>query len=154
MSLSLESASNVKQKCRAESRKPKVQLSLKALFSYIPQHLGDISLQFVPLEALTSSSTAGIVADVPAKLYGLFLQSPSGAANKAYVKLTDDETTASATVNEVVIGLNATKQEFLWWGDGKPFTSGIMARSDTAPAGSTGSVAADAPNGFCIVGGP
>jgi len=154
MALSLEDPNLVKQKCRAESRKPKVQAQLKALFSYISQHLSSPNLQFVPFTDLSSSASAGIVADVPCKLYGLFVQSPTGASAKAYAKFTDDETTASATAFEVVAGFVATKQEFLAWPDGKPFASGIMARGDTTIDGSTGSSAADRLSGFAIVGGP
>lgn len=156
MALSLEDANLVKQKCRAESRKPKVQAALKALFSYISQHLGSPNLQFVPFADITSASTGStvVMADVPCKLYGAFFQSPSGAAAKAYAKLTDDETTSSATAFEVGLGVGATKQEFLFWGDGKAFANGIAIRGDTTIDGSTGSVAGDKLNGFLIVGGP
>ena len=156
MSLSLEEGVRVKQKCRAESRKPKVQALLKALFSYIPQHLGDISLQFVPFAEISSAATgsATVMADVPCKLYGMFVQSPAAATIKAYVKVTDDETTASATVFEAAMGVTATKQEFLTWPDGKAFANGIAIRGDTTIDGSTGSAAADRLSGFLIVGGP
>ncbi len=154
MALSLEDPNLVKRKCRAETRKPKVQGQLKALFSYVSQHLGNPNLQFVPFSDLSSGSTASVVADAACKLYGLFLQSPSGASTKAYPKFTDDATTASATAYEIGLGINATKQEFLTWPDGKSFTTGIMARGDTAIAGSTGSAAADRVSGFAILGGP
>jgi hypothetical protein len=154
MALSLEEAVRVKQKCRAESRKPKVQGQLKALFSYISQHLGSPNLQFEPFTDLSSSASAGVVADAPCKLYGLFIQSPAASAIKSFVKFTDDETTASATVFEVGVGMQVTKQEFLAWPDGKPFANGIMARGDTTMEASTGSAAADRVSGFAIIGGP
>lgn len=156
MALSLEDANLVKQKCRAESRKPKVQAGLKALFSYIAQHLGSPNLQFVPFTEISSAATgsAVVMADAACKLYGWFLQSPSGASAKSYVKLTDDETTASGTAFEIGTGQAATKQDFLWWGDGKPFANGIAIMGNTAIDGSTGSSAADRVSGFLIVGGP
>ena len=156
MALSLESGLAVKQKCRGESRKASVQLALKALFSYIAQNRGDLQLQFVPFSDLTSASTgtAAVMADVPCKLYGAFIASPTGATSAAYFKATDDETTASATAYEMGIGIAATKQHFLSFPDGKSFASGIAVRSDTAIAGSTGSVTGDKLNGFLIVGGP
>jgi hypothetical protein len=154
MALSLEDPNLVKQKCRAESRKPDVQAGLKALFSYISQHLSSPNLQFVPFTELSSGSTASVIADVPCKLYGLFIQSPAAAANKAYAKFTDDETTASATAFEVGLGITATKQIFLSFPQGKSMANGIAARGDTAIDGSTGSAAADRVSGFAIVGGP
>lgn len=156
MSLSLESGLAVKQKCRADTRKPSISLQLKALFSYIAQHLGDVQLQFVPFTDLSSASTgsATVMADVACKLYGAFIQSPSGAANKAYFKATDDETTASATAFEVGAGVSATKQHFLAFPDGKSFANGIAVRGDTTIDGSTGSSTGDNLSGFLIVGGP
>lgn len=156
MALSLESGLAVFQKCRAESRKAFVQLSIKALKSYIAQNLGDIQLQFVPFTDLTSASTGStvVMADVPCKLYGLFIQSPAAAATKAYFKATDDETTASGTAFELGLGVTATKQQFLSFPDGKSFANGIAVRGDTAIDGTTGSATGDKLNGFLIVGGP
>lgn len=156
MSLSLEDANLVKQKCRAESRRPKVQSALKALFSYIAQHLNSPNLQFVPFQEISSASTgsAVVMADVACKVYGWFIKSPSGATVKSYVKLTDDETTASGTAFEVGLGVTATKEEFLWWGDGKSFANGVAIMGNTAIDGSTGSAAADRCSGFLIIGGP
>ncbi len=156
MALSTEDANLVRQKCRAATRKPKVQLGLKALFTYIAQHLGSPNLQLVPFTEISSAATgsAVVMADVACKLYGLFVQSPSGASNKSFLKLTDDETTASGTAFELGVGITATKQEFLWWGDGKAFANGIAVMGNTAIDGSTGSSAADRLSGFLIVGGP
>jgi hypothetical protein len=155
MALSLEDAVKVKEKCRAESRKPKTQGLIKALFMYIAQHKNNPKLQLVPFDAISSATTGSgvVMADVACRLYGVFVKSPTGSSATTYFKITDDETTASGTAFDIGIGVAATIEHFLAFPDGKVMANGVAVMANTAIDGSTGSSSADRPSGFVIVGG-
>lgn len=155
MSLSLEDAVKVRQKARAETRKPKVQMLINALFGYIASHKGNPLLQLVSFDAISSATTgsAVVMADVACKLYGVYVKSPSGASNATFFKITDDETTASGTAFDTGLKVEATKEEFLAFPEGKTLANGLAVMANTAIDGSTGSASADRPSGFVIIGG-
>lgn len=152
MALSLQNPVLVKQKALLDTRKPKIQAIGKALFSYLAQHKGNPDLQLVPFSGLSSGST--VIADAACKLVGLYIKKPTGSTTAAFVKVTDDETTASATAPALSIELPTNQEEFLVFPDGIPFGNGIAARSDDSAAGSTGSVTADQSSGFAIIAAP
>jgi hypothetical protein len=64
-----------------------------------------------------------------------------------------DNTTATATLATQLI--NAAGQSAIFvWPDGFPFATTLTIAADTAVAGATESTAADATDGFIIVGAP
>lgn len=152
MALSLQNPVLVKQKVLLDTRKPKIQLLGKALFSYLAQHKGNPDLQIVPFATLSSGST--VIADAACKLVGLYVKKPTGSTTSAFVKGTDDEATASATAPAVSVELRTNQEEFIIFPDGLPMASGLALRSDTTAAGSTGSSAADQPSGFALIAAP
>ncbi len=152
MALSLRNPLLVKQAVRAQSRKAKVQLFLKELFSYLAQHRGNPDLQLVAING--ASSTSIVIADAPCKLMALYLKKPAGSATPAFIKASDDTTTASATAPALSIELPSNQEEILIFPDGLPFGTGLALRSDTTAAGSTGSVTADQSSGWAIIAAP
>lgn len=152
MALSLQNPLLVFQKALFETRKPKIQAIGKALRSYLVQHKGNPDLQLVPFSELSSGST--VIADAACRVIGLYVKKPTGSTTAAFVKGTDDETTASATAPAVSVELRTNQEEFIVFPDGLPMASGFALRSDTTAAGSTGSVTADQSSGFVIIAAP
>jgi hypothetical protein len=152
MALSLQNPLLVKQKTLADTRKPKIQLLFKALFSYLAQHKGNPDLQLVPFAL--ASSTSIVIADAACKVVGVYVKKPAGSTTSAFFKLTDDETTASATAGALLAELRTNNEELLLFPDGLAMASGVAVRSDTTSAGATGSVTADQPSGFVIIAAP
>lgn len=153
MALSLQAANLVRQKTYAETRKPKIQAALKALFSYLAQHAGSPDLQLIPFENLTSG-TGVAIADAACKVRAIYAKKPSGSTTASYFKGSDSPTTASATAPEVLTVLPTSNEEIIVFHDGLAMANGFAIRADTAAAGSTGSGAADQPDGFVIVSAP
>jgi hypothetical protein len=151
MTLSLTNSVLVTQASRSESRRAKTQLFLKQLYSYLAQHKGSPDLQIVNFSALTSASV--VVADVPCKLYALFLKKPTGSTVSVYAKATDDELTASVGTNSITQILPVAVEETLIYPDGLAFAAGIVMRADTSPIAAGAPNAADRPSGFAIIGG-
>lgn len=151
MALSLEGINLTKQRARAETRKPKIQAILKALFSYLAQHKGNPDLQFTAFSAL--STTSVVVADAACKLYALFVKKPSGSTTSAFVQVTDHASAgATASADLRIIAQNAN-EEILIFPDGLSMANGVTLLSTTTNSGATGTAAADQCSGFGIVGG-
>lgn len=152
MALSLRNPVLAKQQVLAESRKPKIQLMLKTLFSYLAQHKGNPDIQVVAFSDL--QGTASVIADAPCKLMALYVKKPAGSTTAAFVKGSDSSATASATAPALSIELPTNQEELLAFPDGLPFGTGLVLRSDTAADGSTASSAADRSSGFAIIAAP
>jgi len=153
MALSTSGINLVRQRTFAETRKPKVQAMLKSLFSYLAQHKGSPDLQLVAFSDLTSG-TGTAIADAACRVYAIFAKKPSASTLSAYFKGSDSPTTASATAPEFSMVLASNVEDIVVFPDGLSMANGFAIRSDTTAAGSTGSVAADQPDGFVIVGAP
>lgn len=155
MALSLEDAVRVKQKARAETRRPKTQILLKALFEYINSHKSNPKLQLVPFDAISTATTGSgvILADVACRLYAAFVKSPNASTTSTVFKITDDETTASPTAIADAFTIPAAAEELFLWPEGRQMAAGIGVQATLTVASSTGSAAADRPSGFVIVGG-
>jgi hypothetical protein len=153
MALSLTDAVYAKQRALADTRKPKIQALLKALFSYFSQHLPRKQLQFVAFSQLTSGST--VIADAACKLYAVYVTRPSTSTQSNFLKVTDDETTAQNAGNqnftfEVCSGSRA---ELFLWPDGQPMAAGVTITADTsASTSSVESTTVSRLSGWVIVG--
>jgi hypothetical protein len=152
MALSLESAVRVKQRTLAETRKPKIQALLKAFWSYHDQHKRDPDLQFVAFAALETTDV--VIADAACKVYLIYIEKPSASATAAFFKGTDHATTGSSTAAELVQKVASNNVELLLYPDGFAMANGFTILSETTADGSSGSSAADRPNGWVVVGAP
>ncbi len=151
MALVLQPANAVKQRCYADTRRPKIQAVLKAFFMYHAQHKGNPDLAFIAFADLAASV---VLADAPCRMFGVYLLKPPTSTIAAYVKGSDSATAASATAPELSIRLPGNVEELIVAFDGLPMTAGFAVRSDTTAAGTTGSAAADQPDGFVLLGAP
>lgn len=151
MALVLQPANAVKQRCYADTRRPKIQALLKAFFMYHAQHKGNPDLAFIAFADLAASV---VIADAPCRIFGVYLLKPPASTIAAYVKGSDSATTASATAPEWSIRLVTNVEEMPLYLDGLPMTTGFALRADTTAAGTTGSAAADQPDGFVLLGAP
>lgn len=152
MALTLERALLTRQRCLAFTRKPKVQMGLKALFSYLDQHKRDPDLQFSTFSALTAADQ--VAADAACKVYAIYIAKPSGSTVASYFKGTNHASTGSATASDFTLLLPTNNIELITFPDGLAMSAGFTLNSHTTADGSSGTVAADRPSGFVIVGAP
>lgn len=154
MALSLEEANLTKQRARAETRHPKIQAALKALFSYLSQHKGNPKLQFVAFATLSSASAGlQIVADAACRVVAVYVKKPAGSTTAAWLKLSDHATAVSTAAPELSLTLPTNDEIILTFPDGLAMANGAIVGSYTAGDGQTGSSAADRPSGFVIIEG-
>jgi len=152
MALTLASALSVRQKALEQTRNPDSQSLLRTFFSYWSQHKLNADAQFVAISGLNAADV--VLADVAAKLYVLFLRKPSGSTTSAWIKVSDNATTAGTNGDMVLyfIGTGGANQELcVVFPKGNIFGTGITVGSHTANNGNTKSASADAPVGFGIV---
>lgn len=152
MALTLENINQVKQRVHDSLRKPGPGEALRGLFKHM-QQLGNPRLQLVPID-LTGGADV-VVADVPCKLYALYVKKPEASTTAAWVKGSDHATTAAAAGDVVVplVGTGGGGQEHcLTFNDGLKLANGLTVASHTAVNGNTDSNAADAAGGFAIIG--
>lgn len=156
MALTLEAANLVAQKAKLSApRAAKVQLGIKAILSYIAQHKGSPNLQFVNFTQLTSGST--VIADVACKLYAFFVTRPSSSTLSAFVKLTDDESTAQHAGDQDIqfkAPSGVVVNDLYVWPDGFSLANGLTITSDSsASTSSVDATTVSRPSGWAIVGG-
>jgi len=156
MALTLEAANLVAQKAKLSNpRAAKVQLVLKTLLSYIAQHKGNPNLQHVNFTQLTSGST--VIADAACKLYAVLITRPNSTTQSAFVKLTNDESTAQHAGDQDFTFLApaaVTVNDLYIWPDGFALSAGLAITSDTsASTSSVESTTVSRPSGWAIVGG-
>jgi hypothetical protein len=156
MALSLEAANLVAQKAKLSNpRAAKIQLAIKNLLSYISQHKGSPNLQFVNFTQLTSAST--VIADAACKLYAIYVSRPSSSTQSGYLKLTDDETTASNSGPDAFqfkVPSGVTYNELYTWPDGFTLANGLAATFDvSATTAAVESTTVSRVSGWAIVGG-
>jgi hypothetical protein len=156
MALSLEAANLVAQKAKLTApRAAKVQLGIKNLLSYISQHKGSPNLQFVNFTQLTSAST--VIADAACKLYAVLVTRPSSSTQSGYLKLTDDETTASNSGPDVAqfkTPSGVAVNDLYTWPDGLSLANGLAITFDvSATTAAVESTTVSRASGWVIVGG-
>lgn len=152
MALTLEAAQFTKQRTVAETRKPKIQAMLKALFSYLAQHKGNPTLQFTAFSALATTSV--VIADAACKVYAQYMKKPSTSTTSAFVKGTDHASAGSTNAPDIMVKMETSAEDLILFPDGKPMANGYTLLGCTTAAGATGSAAADQASGFVIVGAP
>lgn len=153
MALSLTDAVFAKQRALADTRKPKIQAFLKALFSYFSQHLPRKQFQFVAFSQLTSGST--VIADAACKLYAIYVTRPSTSTQSNFLKVTDDESTAqnAGNQNHMFEISSGARSELFCWPDGQPMAAGVVITADTsASTSSVETTTTSRLSGWVIVG--
>ncbi len=131
-------------------RSPGIFYDVKSLFLHLSMNKGNPDLFF---NALPGSSNEGLV-NGACTLYALYLKKGT-VATAAYYKLSNHATVVQADSQVIIEGHTAGEEVFLFWPDGKIFTTGIAAGSYTAYNGSnvtTASTATHELSGFAIVG--
>lgn len=126
---------------------------IKALFLHLAMNKGNPDLQFIPYSAALIVTNLGYSPDVDAcKIYAWFgVGTRTSGTTAAFVTLHDAVDNASAANHSTL--LNAAGQSFLFtWPDGMPIATELTISSATTEGGATESAAADAANGFVIIG--
>ena len=155
MALTLENINLVKQRTRWDTRKPGVSESLRALWKHM-ESLGNPDLQFV---AYDESGQAGkVIANVPCKVYALYIKKPAASTVAAWLKLIDATTVGTEATSDGITlkqaaAVGAVKEHCVVFPDGWSFATGVTIASDTAGNNSTASEVADSASGWVIVGG-
>lgn len=129
--------------------------AVKALFLHLAVNKGNPDLQFIPYSAEQITANGGYSPDVDAcKLYAWFIRGRRTSGTTASFQDLHDATTNGATTTTVATQLlNATGQTaFFFWPDGFPIATEVTLAAATAVGGPTESSAADASDGFIIVG--
>lgn len=154
MALTLERINDIKQRCRADSRKVGVAENLKAFFKHM-ENIGNPNLQFVALDYTGAADQ--VIADVACKLYVWFFLKPAASTVDAWIKISNHATVAAAA-GDIVIPLVGTGGGGAYccivFPDGLKISTGLTTASHTSLAGNTDSAAADSSGGFAIVGAP
>lgn len=157
MALSLENQNLVWQKVRvafdALDATKQSRESFKALKERIATLGGTTrQLQFVAMADITGDT---IIADVPCKLYGVFLKKQATATD-AFFKMNDSTTTCGAangaSATDSVALVDSGDQVSLVFPKGRAQANGLTVASQTNLAGNTDSTSGDGPNGFIIIG--
>lgn len=159
MALSLETQNLVWQKAKvsldALEAKAPVREAIRKLKDYIMATKGNITLQFVAIDASTADDASGsVLADVACRLYAVVGIKPNTGTD-AYLAILDDATddTGVATdVRAVLPFLEAKDNVVAIFPKGLTMGTGVVAKAYTDWDGTTDSTAGDAPNGFAIIG--
>lgn len=152
MALSLGDINTVRQKTRAEARSVGAHEVLRALWKHM-QSLGNPDLQIVEYAGLGAADK--VIADVPCKLYAVFVAKPAGSTTDSWLK-GSDHVSAAAANGDLVVKMRGTagggKSHCLVFPDGLQLPAGLTLGAHTTVNGNTKSNAADAPTGFAIIG--
>lgn len=154
MALTLTDNRTARELARDESRKPGVAAALRSLWRYMEQ-LGNPDLQLVAYSGLGAADK--VIADVPCKLYAIFIQKPTASVTDAWIKGSDHATVAAANgdfVAKLVGTAGGGRQYCPCFHDGLKLGTGLTLGCHTTVNGNTKSAAADAATGFAIVGAP
>lgn len=154
MALSLESQGRVRQKAREFIKNPGVFYTLKAFFLYLSIYKKNVDgLQLVVLDP-TALTTAGgqVLADVPATVYVAWSKKQDTSV-ASYLQLhAAANTDTGANIRVLHTHLVANQEDVSFYPDGIAFVTGVAAGAMTGPIVAIESSAADAPNGFVILG--
>lgn len=158
MALSLQDGTFVWQKVAKAlaGANPGVSQPFRELKTYIATQLGNPQLQFIPFTAEQITTAGGFAAaDAPATLYAIYAKGrrTTGTTSAFFQVFAQANNTASTTLIIDGTRFKAAGQVYSSiYPSGKAVETAITIASDTTVAGDTESSAADAADGFIIVG--
>lgn len=145
----------VKNALTAANANPAAERAFRGLKEYIAQQKRNIDLQFIPYSAEGIVTNGGYSPDVDAcTIYGFWAKGRRTTGTTSSFLAVHDATDNSATTTTIFTErLKATGQEFAWVsGVGQPIATEITISAATAVGGATESTAADAADGFILIG--
>lgn len=167
MALATQNANLVRQKVHnalnnvtgttAGSGDPSLQYAVKSFFLNMAANKGNPDLQFLTFNATDAVAGDGEDhgIDAACKVYLIYIKKTATATDSWY-RLIDDADNDSEVVGDVrvEIGLTtASDQAILWFPNGLDFADGLVSTFTTTPGDTaTQSAAADAGNGFIVIG--
>lgn len=160
MALVTETGNKVWQKAKnylsSVNANPASQNAFFDLKAYFAQQKRNPDLQFIPFTAEQMATDGGVdLVGAACTVYGVYLKGRrTTGTTAAWQNLHDAASNAAATTVVLSARQNATGQEFAFvTGAGEPMATGAtIASSTTTPGGATESTAANAADGFLIVG--
>lgn len=130
--------------------------AIKAFFLHMAANKGNPDLQFLPYSAedITTDTGAQPIAAGACTLYVWFVKARRTSGTTASFQAIHDAATNGATTTTIATQLiNATgQQELMVWPNGMPIATEIVISAATAVGGATESTAANAADGFVIIG--
>lgn len=128
------------------------------LFRYLSSHGSNPDLQVIPFAAADITGTAGkILADAACKLYFVYAKKAATNGTDSYLAVFDDpvDDCDGATDARLSMGFLLASDSQVWAKkDGIGMAAGVVATAYTDYDGTTKSAAADAQDGFVIIGNP
>lgn len=157
MAISLESSGKVFRKAEkfVANANPEVRNALAALKNWLVQQKGNPDLQFIPFTAAQVVTNGGYSPDVDAaRVYFAYFKGARTTGTTAAFGAIHDATDNSATTTTIVSAkFNLLGQEFhAAYPNGFALATELTVSCATAVGGATESSAADAFDGFVIVG--
>ena len=132
---------------------PLAVAAFKELFKWFDSHKSNPVLQLVAISDLTADVVA---ADVPCKLYGIYLKKQATGTDAFYNVFNDTTNDATEGDKRFTFGLiTASEEQFAIFPNGFDLLAGMVHGSYTAAAGAAGSTpttSGDGPNGFVLIG--
>lgn len=150
--LTLGDINAVFRRARADSRSVGVAEALRSLSKHM-QALGNPDLQLVEFSGLNAADK--VIANVPCKLFALYMKKPTASTVNAWLKGSDHATVTavSGDIATFLVGTSGGGRSYCpIWHDGLPLAIGLTLGSHTTVLAGTKSAAADAPTGFAIIG--
>jgi len=167
MALALENALNVRNRVKnalgalgvgttAGSGDPSLQYAFKSFFLNQAANKGNPDLQFVPITAAGATTGQGEDhgIDAACQVYAIFVKK-TATATDSYYNLADDADADSEIAGDgrvVLALLEAGDYAIVFYPNGLPLAAGAVSSFTTTSKGETESAAADAGNGFLILG--
>lgn len=128
------------------------------LFRYLSSQGANPDLQFVAFEAADVTGGSGkIIADAACKVYAVYAKKAATNSTDSYLDMFDDaaDDCDGATDARLVLPFLVASDGALYMKkDGLAMAAGVVLASYTDYDGTTKSAAADAQNGFVIIGNP
>jgi len=162
MAISVESIVNVRRKVfnrlsGGTGGDPFAHEQFRALFSYLSQHAQNPDLQYVPFAAadVIVTDDGRIIADAACKVYAVWAKKAATNDTNAFLAMFDnpvDDCDGGTDMRLVLPFLTASDTAIWIKKDGLPMAAGIVLVSYTDGDGLTTSAAADAQNGFVLLG--
>lgn len=129
--------------------------AIKAFFLHMTANKGNPDLQFIPYSTAQGTTDGGVdLVGAAANLYVWYGAAARTTGTTASFQAIHDAATNGATTTTVwTAKIAAVGQSFIFVNpNGQPLATGLTISAATAVGGATESAAADATNGFVIVG--
>jgi hypothetical protein len=160
MALATENSNKVWQKVKIalQNAKPGNREAFLALKLYLATQKKNVDLQFIPFSAEDITANGGQatldIPDGPYTLYGVYAKGRRTSGTTAsFLSVNDADDNSATTATIVTAQFNVTGQEYVFiLGDGYVGAADISIAAATTVGGATESSAADAADGFIIVG--